>query len=133
MYVEALTMLNMSQKAMEYLVGFGICIAVVGVILVLYWRFIIFGAFGLFCCIVLANRHVDVPVDTAQKVPVKQEQKIEQSEDEKQFIEDCLNSAEYSREECQNIWNDGRQETKSNKSKSRPTPKYMQEARFQKL
>ena len=55
MYSEVVNGLGLSQNVLEALVIFGIFVAVIGVILVLYWKYIVMGLLALGCGAVMAN------------------------------------------------------------------------------
>ena len=50
-----LDFINSNQSLLETLIIVGLITAVVGVVLVMFWQYIIFGLLGLFCVVVLAN------------------------------------------------------------------------------
>ena len=102
MYTEILNTTGLSQRSMELFVLLGICISVVGFLIVTYWRYILFGAFTLFCVVVLAHQKVDTPTETAKS---QQVQKVpELDEDGKRFLEDCQAYTDYSVEHCTELW-----------------------------
>ena len=66
MYSEVVNGLGFSQSAMEMIVFFGIIIAVIGVVLVLYWKYIIMGTLAVACVAVMAN-HKPVVKESVEK------------------------------------------------------------------
>lgn len=114
MYSEMTKMLGMSQGMLEGLVLSGIAVAVLGVVLVLFWKYVLAGVGVLFCVVVLANHRpteepkeeivsiakaeVVAPTPTA---PVMPDEKSEKD----MFLEDCLEYTDYSKKKCEFIWN----------------------------
>ena len=106
----------------------GIFVVVIGVVLVLYWKYIVMGALALGCVAVLANHKSTVkdvaPLPVIEKKeevinqvkpieePPKLETPIDLSEKDvrKMFMEDCMNLADYTRTHCENLWQDRVQE-----------------------
>jgi hypothetical protein len=123
MYSEVINGLGLSQGTLEIIVFLGIIVAVIGVILVLYWKYIVMGALALGCVAVLANHKSTVKDVTPLPVIEKKEEVINQvkpsveapidlSEKDvrKMFMEDCMNLADYTRTQCENLWQDRVQE-----------------------
>jgi hypothetical protein len=125
MYSEVVNGLGLSQNVLEALVIFGVFVAVIGVILVLYWKYIVMGLLALGCVAVMAN-HKSTTKDVVPPVIEKKEEVINQvkpnaetpekpidlSEKDvrKMFMEDCMNLADYTRTQCENLWQDRVQE-----------------------
>jgi len=119
MYSEVVDRLGLSQNTMETMVFIGIFIAVIGVILILYWKYIVMGALALGCVAVLANHKPSVkdvvpPViekkeEVINQVKISPEKPIELSEPKdvrKEFMYKCINLADYTRTQCEEIWDD---------------------------
>ena len=120
--MEVIGGLNLSQNVLEALVIIGIFIAVAGVILVLYWKYIVMGALALGCVAVMANHKSTVKpvVDVATPVLEKKEEVINQVKPKtetpidlsepkdvrKEFMDKCINLADYTRTQCEDIWDD---------------------------
>lgn len=111
-------MFGLSQDILETIVFCMIGAAVLGVILVLYWRFIIAGAAAVFCIVVLANHKVPDAPSVASVV--KEVTTItEEAEDRVAFIEDCLAMTDYSKNQCVKIW-EGREDEEEHASTVMP-------------
>jgi hypothetical protein len=117
MYSEVVERLGISQNTMEMIVFFGIIIAVIGVILVLYWKYIVIGALALGCVAVLANHKPTVKEEVVNEVKINPEtpkvvtpeKPIDLSESKdvrKEFMDKCINLADYTRTQCEEIWDD---------------------------
>jgi hypothetical protein len=119
MYSEVVDRLGLSQNTMETMVFIGIFIAVIGVILILYWKYIVMGALALGCVAVLANhkpnaKDVVPPViekkeEVINQVKISPEKPIDLSEPKdvrKEFMYKCINLADYTRTQCEEIWDD---------------------------
>ena len=128
--MEVIGGLNLSQNVLEALVIIGIFIAVAGVILVLYWKYIVMGALALGCVAVMANHKSTVKpvVDVTTPVLEKKEEVINQvkpnnetprivtpekpidlsepKDVRKEFMDKCINLADYTRTQCEDIWDD---------------------------
>jgi len=133
MYSAVVNGLGFSQHTLEMMVLSVIGIFILGVILVLYWQQIIVGALALGCVVVLANHKSETP-DTPVVSPViekKSEVVVEQKEEiinqvkpnedftadpkdsRKMFMEDCLNLADYTKSQCESLWDDRVQEERA--------------------
>jgi hypothetical protein len=120
MYSEVLNGLGLSQSTMEIMVFVGIFVVVIGVVLVLYWKYIVMGALALGCVAVMANHKSTVKEVTPTPVIEKKEEVINQVKPEvekpidlseskdvrKEFMDKCINLADYTRTQCENIWDD---------------------------
>jgi hypothetical protein len=123
MYSEIVNVTGISQSTMETLVLSIIAILVLGVILVLYWPFIIAGSAALFCVVVLANHKVPDapkprPVDVIQTAPpvvdaVPKPVEQEPFDEAKAFMEDCLSQTDYTKKQCEKIWSGREDEDES--------------------
>jgi len=120
MYSEVINNLGLSQSTMESIVFIGIFVAVIGVILVLYWKYIVMGALALGCVAVLANHKPTVKDGETPVVVEKKEEVINQvkpspekpidlsepKDVRKEFMDKCINLADYTRTQCEDIWDD---------------------------
>lgn len=133
MYSELTKMMGISQGNLEILVLCGVVVAILGTLLVLYWKYILAGIGMLFCVVVLANHKPTEPkeeiisvakvstVETTETVtqikpiepvrpieppkPVEPVVTAQPEKDEKaMFLEDCLEHTDYSRKHCEKIW-----------------------------
>ena len=77
--VDLASMLGVSTPVLENIVIFGIIIAIVGLVFVLFWKFIVAGALALFCLVVIAGHK---PEDAQAKPIVKVQKQIEQIQTE---------------------------------------------------
>ena len=108
MYTEMTKMFGVSQGMLETIVLCGIAVAVLGVVLVLFWKFILAGVGVLFCFVVLANHKPaeepkeEVITASVQSTPLPPV--IEKTEKD-MFLEDCLEYTDYSKKRCEFIWN----------------------------
>ena len=119
MYSEVVNNLGLSQSTMEIMVFVGIFVVVIGVVLVLYWKYIVMGALALGCVAVMAN-HKPTVKDVVPPVIEKKEEVINQVKPQvekpidlseskdvrKEFMDKCINLADYTRTQCENIWDD---------------------------
>ena len=119
MYSEVVNNLGLSQSTMEIMVFVGIFVVVIGVVLVLYWKYIVMGALALGCVAVLAN-HKPTAKDVVPPVIEKKEEVINQVKPQvekpidlseskdvrKEFMDKCINMADYTRTQCEDIWDD---------------------------
>jgi hypothetical protein len=120
MYSEITKMMGMTQGNLEFLVLCVLVVAVLGTVLVFFWRYILAGIGALFCVVVLANHKPSEPkeeiISVAKAIqeevkppvvePVKPVEPVATAKDDKSmFIEDCLEHTDYSKKHCENIWN----------------------------
>jgi signal recognition particle receptor subunit beta len=117
MYSEIVNESGLSQNTLEVIVLGGIGVFVIGLVFYLWWKQIVIGAIGLAAVVVLANHRPKTPVKVEQEqilieksvetpvvvTPAKQEDNKE--DDSKMFIEDCLHFTDYTKAECEKIWN----------------------------
>ena len=102
MYSEMTKLLGFSQGTMEMIVLCGIAVAVLGTILVLFWKQILAGIGLLFCFVVLANHK---PIEENASVAKSVESKVSEEMAEKEmFLEDCLEFTDYSKKQCETLW-----------------------------
>lgn len=128
MYSEFIDRLGLSQNAMELLVLVGLIVVVIGVILVLYWKYIIMGTLAIGCVAVFAN-HKPVStvtnkttevveqaphVDLSEHIDLTEPKKpVEQKDVRKEFMDKCINLADYTRTHCEELWDDRVQEERA--------------------
>lgn len=74
--VDLASLLGVSTPVLENIVIFGIIIAIVGLVFVLFWKFIVAGALALFCLVVIAGHK---PEDVQAKPPVKIQKQVEET------------------------------------------------------
>jgi len=125
MIAEVPNILGFPQKTLEIVVLYGIGISVIGTVLVLFWRYILFGAVGLFCFVVMANSGGITPSTKAPEVVITPEII---SEDEIEFLNDCQAAADYTKEQCQEIWKS--QPVKARKMYKAKKEDYLKNAKF---
>jgi hypothetical protein len=101
MYAEIINATGLTQRSMELFVLLGICVSVIGFLLVTYWRYIIFGGFAIFCVVVLANQK---PEDAQTVATQKQEKPVELDGAGKSFLEDCMAYTDYTEDQCKGLW-----------------------------
>jgi hypothetical protein len=99
-YNEILTTLGITQGRLETIIIFTIIAIGIGIVCVMYWKFLVAGFFALVIIFVF-SRH-DGNVDVIAKTPpevVENENKF----DRKSFIEDCMSLT--TRESiCEELW-----------------------------
>lgn len=100
--VNTLNSVSYNQSIAETIVFGGLAMAVVGIILVMYWHTIIMGAVGVVCLMVMMN-HKDGGVSVAQ---AQQSNGIIVPSEHDSYIRDCLKATEYSKEQCEMAWKD---------------------------
>jgi len=128
MYSEIVNETGLSQHTLEMVVLGGIGVFVLGLIFYLWWKQIVIGVMALTALVVLANHRPKTPVkveqeqiiiekgaETSKVVPIqegldeqpksKQEFMTKPEDDAKLFIEDCLHFTDYTKAECEKIWN----------------------------
>lgn len=126
MYSELSKMIGISQGNLEMLVLCGIGVAILGTLLILYWKYILAGIGVLFCVVVMANHkptepkeeiisvakviqnEVKPPVVIEPIVPKPVEPVVTaqpEKDDKTMFIEDCLEYTDYSKKHCEKVWN----------------------------
>ena len=102
------------------MVFLAIGIFIFGVILILYWKHIIVGCLALGAVAVLANHKEEVKVSPTIPVIEKKEEVINQVKPQvekpidlseskdvrKEFMDKCINLADYTRTQCEDIWDD---------------------------
>ena len=128
MIAEVPNILGFPQKTLEMVVLYGIGISVIGTVLVLFWRYILFGAVGLFCFVVMANSGSTTQPTKAPEAVVAPEII---SEDELQFLEDCQTTTDYNKEQCQEIWKS--QPVNARKAYKSKREDYLKNAKFSRL
>lgn len=124
MYSYMIDAVGISQHTLEMMVVGAIGIAILGVVFVLYWKQIAIGCLALFTLAVMAN-HVPKekvkPVEVINEVevqkieppkvetpkvedPVVTKEEVKPDTDQKYFMEDCLAFTDYSKKQCEAIW-----------------------------
>ena len=109
MYSEFVNITGMSQNMLEVVILGLIAAAVLGVVLVVYWKFIIAGAAAIFCLVVLSNHkmpELEKPqvVDAVSAVQSVAVAKEEVDNDHQAFVEDCLAYTDYTKDKCEKLW-----------------------------
>lgn len=125
MYSEIVNDSGISQHTMEIIVLGGIGVFVLGLVFYLWWKQIVIGVLALGAVVVMANHRPKTPVapkveqeqiiiekviekEVAPQNPVHidlNEQLMTKPEDDKKlFIEDCLHFTDYSKSQCEAIW-----------------------------
>jgi hypothetical protein len=125
MITEVPNILGFPQKTLEMVVLYGIGISVIGTILVLFWRYILFGAVGLFCFVVMANSGGITQSTKAPEAVIAPEVI---SEDQFEFLDDCQTTTDYNKEQCMEIWNS--QPVKARKMYKAKKEDYLKNAKF---
>jgi len=134
MYPDFVGDLGFTQNTLEIIVIVGIIVFILGAIIVLYWKHIVVGVLALSCLVVFANHKSTTKpqsieptkeevvnqvktsesfapmenVVTPKVKPVQAETpKVEESKDvRKEFMDKCINLADYTRTQCEEIWDD---------------------------
>jgi len=94
---------GLTQNQLQLFVVAGIATILFGVVLVMFWHYIVAGAIAVFCVMVFANP-IQKSVDKITTPTEKESVVIEMSEDEEMFMEDCTTVTEYSVEQCRKLW-----------------------------
>lgn len=136
MYTEMTKMFGMSQSMLETIVLCGIAVAVLGVALVLFWKYILAGVGILFCFVVLANHKStenpkeEIIVSAVQNavqvetLPTLPPAPVVTKTEKEMFLEDCLEYTDYSKKRCEFIWNNrGSEEDADEKTAEKPNEK----------
>lgn len=101
MYNQIVNTLGISQNTLEVFVLSSIGVLILGLIFVMYWKYIVSGLVIVFCLMVFANKLPDSAEAKTTK-EVKQETPIDS--DKPLFMEDCLKHTDYTKDQCENIW-----------------------------
>ena len=120
MYSEFVESSGISQHTLELLVLGTIGVFILGVIFFLYWKQIVIGCLALTAVVVLANHRPKTPMVTKveqEQVIIEVEKQVERKnaeskeelmtkpeDNKKYFIEDCLQYTDYSKTQCEAIW-----------------------------
>ena len=84
-----------------------IIIAIIVVLIGMFWQYVAIGSVGLFCVYAIA---MGIIPDKKDKPEVKQETLVEQTikspEVPKEYIEDCKRYTEKTKDECITLWNE---------------------------
>ena len=102
-YNEILTTLGITQGRLETIIIFTIIAIGIGIVCVMYWKFLLAGFFALVIIFVF-SRHEGSGVDAVAKTPPPAEViENENKFDRKSFIEDCMSLT--TRESiCEDLW-----------------------------
>lgn len=120
MYTEIMNTFGFSQSTLEMMVLVAVIVFVLGVILVLYWKFIVMGVIATTCVVVMANHKPPEPKQPKEEIisvvkpeivapPVvaekpKQDLMTDPKDDKYYFMQDCDALTTYTKEHCENIW-----------------------------
>ena len=103
--------LGIHQGTVEVLIIASIAIATLGVIFMLFWRYIIAGVVAVFCLYTFAQhipeqttKEVAKAIAPIEQVAITETKKIIDPKEE--FMHDCLNVADYNEEQCKEHWTD---------------------------
>ena len=103
------------QGTVEVLILAGIAIAAFGVVLMLFWRYILAGIVAIFCIYTFAQHIPEEPakeiaktVAPIEKVIVTETKNLIDPKEE--FMHDCLNVADYNEVQCKEHWTDRQSE-----------------------
>jgi hypothetical protein len=99
--VNTLNSVTYNQSIAETIVVAGLCIFVIGTALIMYWQYLVMGAIGVVCLLVLMN-HKDSGISVAQA----QQSGITASSSHDTYMQDCMKSTEYNKEQCELAWKD---------------------------
>jgi len=117
MYSEIVNESGLSQHTLEVFVLGGIGVFVLGLIFYLWWKQIVIGVMALTAVVVLANhKPKTIPKVEQEQIiiekPVVPENPVhidlnedKPQDDSKLFLEDCLKLTDYTKSECEAIWN----------------------------
>ena len=93
---------GLNQGALQALIIAGVVLVILGT----YWKMIVLGCVMVFSFMVFSGNPSTSPVEPVAAVKPVQPVESEQQRWHRQFLEDCTNVAENSKETCENIWND---------------------------
>lgn len=118
MYSDIINGLGFSQHTLETMMLVMIFVFILGTILMLYWKYIMFGILAMSCFFVLANHKSPEPVvekkeEVINQVKPNEELMSEPKDARNMFMEDCINLADYTRTQCENLWQDRVQEERA--------------------
>ena len=117
-YNQILTTLGITQGRLETIIIFTVIAIGIGIIAVLYWKFLLAGFFALVIIFVFSRHEPDIeviakpaPIPTVIEEPktvieVKPEPVVESkqiSKAEQEFMEDCLSLAD-KKSICEDLW-----------------------------
>jgi hypothetical protein len=107
-YNQILTTLGITQGKLENIIIFTVIALGIGIVCVLYWKFLLAGFFALVILFVFSQteRNIEVvakPVNSLTEVSQDDNIKINIHFDEKVFMEDCLSLAN-KRSICEDLW-----------------------------
>ena len=103
MYSQVIEKIGVSQSSLEIIVLCIIAIAIAGYILVAFSKQIIIGAMAIFCFMVFTQAG-DTKVMAKGNSTEKIEKIQEEAEDKKAYMEDCQRLTDYSKQKCDDIW-----------------------------
>jgi hypothetical protein len=121
MYSEMMKTLGFNQGTLEMMVIAAVVVVVLGVIFMLFWKFIVIGLAITAGFMVLANhKPTELPKEeiisvVKQELPIiasppvveekpKQDLMTSPKKDKDYFMEDCLALTNNTKKECENIW-----------------------------
>jgi uncharacterized membrane protein YhiD involved in acid resistance len=107
-YNQILTTLGITQGKLETIIIFTIIALGIGIVCILYWKFLLAGFFALIILFVFSQteRSIEVVAKTVNPLTEEsQDQTIKTNThfDEKVFMEDCLSLAN-KRSICEDLW-----------------------------
>jgi len=106
MLFDSLARYGLTPSILQIIIVAGVALVIIG----MYWHYILAGCAVLFTMFVFAAGNTTIadlkPVDPVVAVKPVQPVETEQQRWHRQFLEDCTNVAENSKETCENIWND---------------------------
>jgi hypothetical protein len=125
-----LASVGLTTSVLQFIILGGIAIVVVG----LFWRYIVVGAGILFCVVVFAMPSSKPTVENASSQSIT-ESKVEETNPRKQeeariqkemdlgkpeFLSDCQTYGEYTKQQCEDIWNERTESEKVSYHVNRP-------------
>jgi hypothetical protein len=99
MLLDFIQSFGISQHQLQIAIAGIVVMCIVGTILVVFWKYIVAGTIAIFCLMVFSNAQTKEMKEPTAVV-------VQQDEDEKAYMEDCLNMTDYTKEQCKNIWHD---------------------------
>jgi len=103
------------QSTIQVLIFVAMAVATLGVVLILFWRFILAGVVAVLCIYAFIQQIPNDPVKEIAKtiapvetVIVSETKKLIDPREE--FMHDCLNVADYNEEQCKEHWADRQSE-----------------------
>ena len=105
-YSEILSTLGITQGRLETIIIFTVIAIGIGIICILYWKFLLAGIFGLLILFIFAHHEPTVAKDTmVQDSPVVSVEVPKVDPEQDKYMKDCL-SLTGKQNMCEELWNE---------------------------